>query len=114
MHPGITGSSSLGDPGTVPLIQVMVPLLATLFMFILKMGTRHTALPYYQMDLWTLGLQEVGGKWQVKRLDLLEYNITGLEDGTNYEIQIAVIREGPKGEGDRGPIYFQCEDPGVM
>ncbi|XP_030852461.1 uncharacterized protein LOC115928746 [Strongylocentrotus purpuratus] len=40
-----------------------------------------------------------------KALDLLEYNITGLEDGTNYEIQIAVIREGPKGEGDRGPPF---------
>eukprot|EP00057_Strongylocentrotus_purpuratus_P009272 XP_011663746.1 PREDICTED: uncharacterized protein LOC105438083 [Strongylocentrotus purpuratus] len=38
-------------------------------------------------------------------LDLLEYNITGLEDGTNFEIQIAVIREGPKGEGDRGSTF---------
>ena len=34
---------------------------------------------------------------------LLMYNVTGLDDGQAYEIQISAVREGLNGEGEKGP-----------
>eukprot|EP00057_Strongylocentrotus_purpuratus_P008761 XP_011663235.1 PREDICTED: uncharacterized protein LOC100889805 [Strongylocentrotus purpuratus] len=34
---------------------------------------------------------------------LLMYNVTGLDDGQAYEIQISAVREGVNGEGEKGP-----------
>ncbi|XP_063957173.1 uncharacterized protein LOC129272155 [Lytechinus pictus] len=36
-------------------------------------------------------------------LDILMYNISGLDDGQSYEIRISAVREGLNGEGGKGP-----------